>query len=136
MWKFSYSFRNMAIFYYINWIVAAETIEGGKLFKGENYLRKYGRSFIDLVDALSFWFLLCQETQQFCAMHKRFRVLKTELLTSRWILETFYAPGLFFDIINPERNSIYQVNKSSNMIPSLTLIGMKEGTFHPLVLFG
>ena len=32
----------MAIFYYINWIVAAETIEGGKLFKGENYSRKYG----------------------------------------------------------------------------------------------
>ena len=32
MWKFSYSFRIMAIFYFINWIVAAETIEGGKLF--------------------------------------------------------------------------------------------------------
>ena len=27
-----YSFRIMAIFYFINWIVAAETIEGGKLF--------------------------------------------------------------------------------------------------------
>ena len=24
------------------WIVAAETIEGGKLFNGGNYLRKYG----------------------------------------------------------------------------------------------
>jgi hypothetical protein len=41
MWKFSYSFRVMAIFYFINWIVAAETIQGGKLFKGGNYSRKY-----------------------------------------------------------------------------------------------
>ena len=32
----------MAIFYFINQIVAAETIEGGKLFKGGNYSRKYG----------------------------------------------------------------------------------------------
>jgi hypothetical protein len=32
----------MAIFYFINWIVAAETIEGGKLLKGGNYSRKYG----------------------------------------------------------------------------------------------
>ena len=31
----------MAIFYFIDWIVAAETTEGGKLFKGGNYLRKY-----------------------------------------------------------------------------------------------
>ena len=29
----------MAIFYFINWIVALETIEGGKLFKGGNYLQ-------------------------------------------------------------------------------------------------
>ena len=36
-----YSFRIMAMFYFINWIVAAETIEGGKLFKGGNYSRKY-----------------------------------------------------------------------------------------------
>ena len=43
--KFSYSFRIMAIFYFINWIVAAETMEGGKLFKGRNYLRKYGTHF-------------------------------------------------------------------------------------------
>ena len=43
MWKFSYSFRIMAIFYFINWIVDAETIEGGKLFKGGNYLRKYDK---------------------------------------------------------------------------------------------
>ena len=42
IWKFSYSFRIMAIFYFINWIVASETIKGGKLFKGENYSRKYG----------------------------------------------------------------------------------------------
>ena len=32
----------MAIFYFIHRIVAAETIEVGKLFKGGNYLRKYG----------------------------------------------------------------------------------------------
>ena len=37
MWKFSYSFCIMAIFYFMNWIDAAETIEGG------NYSRKYGR---------------------------------------------------------------------------------------------
>ena len=30
----------MAIFYFINWIAAAETIQGGKLFKGGNYSRK------------------------------------------------------------------------------------------------
>ena len=42
MWKFSYSFRIMAIFYFINWILVAETIEGGKPFKGGNYSRKYG----------------------------------------------------------------------------------------------
>ena len=34
MWKFSYSFRIIAIFYFGNLIVAAGTIEGG------NYLRK------------------------------------------------------------------------------------------------
>ena len=37
-----YSFCIMVIFYFINWNVAAETIEVGKLFKGGNYLRKYG----------------------------------------------------------------------------------------------
>ena len=42
MWKFSYSFRNMAIFYFIDLIVAAaKTIEGGKLFKGGNDSWKY-----------------------------------------------------------------------------------------------
>ena len=30
----------MATFYFINWIVAAENIEGGKLFKGGNYSRE------------------------------------------------------------------------------------------------
>jgi hypothetical protein len=29
----------MVIFYFINWIVATETTEGGKLFKGGNYSR-------------------------------------------------------------------------------------------------
>ena len=45
MWKFSYSFRIVAIFYFINWIVAAETIKGRKLFKWGNYSRKYGNMF-------------------------------------------------------------------------------------------
>ena len=36
------SFHIMAILYFINWIDAAETIEGGKLYKGGKYLRKYG----------------------------------------------------------------------------------------------
>ena len=30
-------------FSFINWIVAAETIEGGKLLKGGNYSKKYGK---------------------------------------------------------------------------------------------
>ena len=44
--KFSYSFRIMAIFYFINWIVAMETVEGGKQFKGGNYSRKYGKFLV------------------------------------------------------------------------------------------
>ena len=40
MWKFSFSFHIMAL--NINCIVAVKTIKGGKLFKGGNYLRKYG----------------------------------------------------------------------------------------------
>ena len=42
VWNFSCSFRIMTTFYFINWVVAAEYIEGGKIFKGGNYLRKYG----------------------------------------------------------------------------------------------
>ena len=42
IWKCLYSFRIMAIFYFINWIVAAKTIQWGKLFKGGNYSWKYG----------------------------------------------------------------------------------------------
>ena len=47
----SYSFLNLlivenlsqiSIFYLINWFFAAETIQGRKLFKGGNYMRKYG----------------------------------------------------------------------------------------------
>ena len=41
MWKFSFSFHIMAL--NINCIVAVKTIKGGKLFKGGNYLRKYGK---------------------------------------------------------------------------------------------
>ena len=33
----------MAFFYFKIWIVAVETIEGGKLFKVGNYSRKYGK---------------------------------------------------------------------------------------------
>ena len=40
--EISYSFQIMVIFYFMNWIVAAETIKEGKLFKGGNYSRKYG----------------------------------------------------------------------------------------------
>ena len=43
MWKFSYSFCIMAIFYFINWIVAEETIEGGKLFTEIRYTFIYLR---------------------------------------------------------------------------------------------
>ena len=32
----------MAIFYFIDLIGPEETIQGGKLFKGENYLREFG----------------------------------------------------------------------------------------------
>ena len=41
MWKFSYSFHIMAIFYFKNWIVAANLLTGLKLFKEGNYLREY-----------------------------------------------------------------------------------------------
>ena len=44
LWKFSYNFSIMAIFYFINRIVAAETIEGGQLCKGGNNWQKYGKS--------------------------------------------------------------------------------------------
>ena len=51
MWKFSYSFRIMANFYFINCIVTVETIQGenysrGKLFKGGNYSRVYWKLII------------------------------------------------------------------------------------------
>ena len=35
MWTFLYSFYIMAIFYFINWIVAAETIKGGETYSRE-----------------------------------------------------------------------------------------------------
>ena len=38
----SNSCRNISIFYLINWIFAARTIQRRKLFKGRNYMRKYG----------------------------------------------------------------------------------------------
>ena len=36
------SCRNISIFYLINWFFAAETIQGRKLIKDGNYMRKYG----------------------------------------------------------------------------------------------
>ena len=36
----------MAIFYFLNLIFAAETIQGWKLFKGGNYSWKYGMLFL------------------------------------------------------------------------------------------
>ena len=35
------SCRSISIFYLINWSFAAEIIQGRKLFKGRNYIRKY-----------------------------------------------------------------------------------------------
>ena len=35
----------MAIFYFINWIVAAETIEGGKLFAEIRYVNNFSSQF-------------------------------------------------------------------------------------------
>ena len=37
MWKFSYNCRILAFFYFINWIVATETIQGRKLFAEIRY---------------------------------------------------------------------------------------------------
>ena len=34
MWKLSYRFRIITILYFINWIVAAETIQGGETIQG------------------------------------------------------------------------------------------------------
>ena len=42
MWKFSYSFNIVAISYFINWIVASETIEGGKYSREETIYRNSG----------------------------------------------------------------------------------------------
>ena len=47
----------MAICYFINWIVAAETIKGGKLFKGGYYLRKYSIMYhLDKISKNFYWF--------------------------------------------------------------------------------
>jgi len=58
LWKFSYNFSIMAIFYFINQIVAEVTIQGGKLFKGGSYLRKYGifQIFWKTDSCPDFWF--------------------------------------------------------------------------------
>ena len=59
MRKFSYSFQIMTIFYLINWIVAAETIKRGKLFKGGNYSRKYGTYIVFWASFIIILFSLC-----------------------------------------------------------------------------
>ena len=40
----------MAFFYFMNQIVAAETIKGGILFKGGNYSQKYGMQYFLLIN--------------------------------------------------------------------------------------
>ena len=42
----------------INWIFAAETIQGRKLFKGGNYMRKYGIQMVQLKNSLSLYMLI------------------------------------------------------------------------------
>ena len=50
----------MKIFYFINWIVAAETIEGGKLLKGGNYSRKYGSFRIMAIFLFKNWIVAAE----------------------------------------------------------------------------
>ena len=51
----SNSCRNISFLHLINWIFAAETIQGRKLFKGGNYMRKYGKhSFVAFLENLNF----------------------------------------------------------------------------------
>ena len=45
--------------YLINWIFAAEIIQGRKLFKGRNYMRKYGINFYMCEDLFSTSKLYC-----------------------------------------------------------------------------
>ena len=61
----------MAIFYFIDWIVAAETIEGGKPFKGGNYSRKYGRFLTISVDDISNGYFLevLDDNKWYCDHH-------------------------------------------------------------------
>ena len=54
MWKFSYSLRIMAICYFMNWIDAAETIEGRKLFVKILYVSSYRIKEIDYSNLGSF----------------------------------------------------------------------------------
>ena len=53
----------MANFYFINWIVAAETIEGGKLFKGGHYSRKYGSFRIMAIFYFIDWIVAAETTE-------------------------------------------------------------------------
>ena len=56
MWKFSYSFCVTVIFYFINWIVAAETIEGGKLFAEIHFqTHTYVINLISICDPFPTW---------------------------------------------------------------------------------
>ena len=104
MWKFSYSFRIMAIFYFINWIVAAETIEGGKLFKGGNYLRKYGtstkisftccrtRSWVTFLKKSWYYYWCFQDThkiQSYFCQYLLLAVAKTGFILLVWTLYLF-----------------------------------------------
>ena len=59
--------RNISIFYSMDWTFAVETISWRKLFKGGNYMRKYGISSTDKI-LFSFqkwhwvWHILCLTT--------------------------------------------------------------------------
>ena len=62
--NYSFEFRNCIKFkqlpqyfnfYLIDWIFAAETIQGRKLFKGGNYMRKYGNRNVPVITNVCFW---------------------------------------------------------------------------------
>ena len=76
MWKFSYSFPIMAIFYFVNWIVATETIKGGKLFKGGNYSRIYGMYIYIFIPNIFLTNLKMNKRQRVYTIKKTKRKLK------------------------------------------------------------
>ena len=104
MWKFSYSFLIMAIFYFINWIVAAENIEGWKLLKGGNYSRKYGimknlprrRILLYWCHLLSFWYAGPKAVKLAKIQHKLF--WKLSWFSSQVVFRTILRPCLYVQL--------------------------------------